>query len=214
MYLYRDEAERLTAEMREGLGTALRNISDQLLEFLTDNDWAMVIKLHAAIEATITQVILAHTNQEVLRPIIERLPLSDNQTGKGRIAVELELITKSQFTFLRKFSELRNSLVHRVENIGFNIVEYFERMDGAQKKSWRNAIAWQEGGTKHEVLSDMLDTNPKVAIFLSVFTMITLLTVTEQERLVHRKMDFLSERTMRELFAEDRSGDDNAKLTM
>ncbi len=133
MYLYRDEAERLTAEMREGLGTALRNISDQLLEFLTDNDWAMVIKLHAAIEATITQVILAHTNQEVLRPIIERLPLSDNQTGKGRIAVELELITKSQFTFLRKFSELRNSLVHRVENIGFNIVEYFERMDGAQK---------------------------------------------------------------------------------
>lgn len=205
MYLYRDEAEQLTKEMRKGLNAALQNTADQLLEFLTDTDWAMIIKLHAAIEATITQAILAHTNQDVLRPVFERLPLSDNQIGKGRIAVELGLITKSQFTFLRRFSELRNNLVHRIENINFDIVKYFDEMDGNQRKAWKTAIAWQEGGTKQQVLSDMLNTNPKVAIFLSMFTMITLLTVTEQENLVRRKIDFLSERTMRELFKDDES---------
>lgn len=203
MYLYRDEAERLTEEMRQGLNKAVLDISDQLLGFLNDSDWAMVIKLHAAIEATITQVILAHTNQDALRPVIERLPLSDNQAGKGRIAVQLGVITSSQFSFLRKFSELRNSLVHKIENIGFDVREYFSGMDKEQRRAWKKAIAWQDGDVKQQVLADMLDQNPKLALFLSVFTMITLLTVAEQEYLVRRKVDFLSERTMRELLGDD-----------
>lgn len=207
MYLYRDEAERLTEEMRQGLNKALRQISDQLLAFLEDTDWAMVIKLHAAIEATVTQVILAHTNQDVLRSVIERLPLSDNQTGKGRIAVELGLITSSQFSFLRKFSELRNNLVHRLENIDFDLRKHFEGMDKEQRKAWRKAIAWQDTEVKQEVLAEMLDQNPKMALFLSVFTMVTLMTVAEQEYLVRRKVDFLSERTMRELVGDTSEGD-------
>ncbi|MDR8013299.1 hypothetical protein [Ectopseudomonas guguanensis] len=207
MYLYRDEAERLTEEMRQGLNKALRNISDQLLAFLEDTDWAMVIKLHAAIEATVTQVILAHTNQDVLRSVIERLPLSDNQTGKGRIAVELGLITSSQFSFLRKFSELRNNLVHRLENIDFDLRKHFEGMDKEQRKAWRKAIAWQDTAVKQEALAVMLDQNPKMALFLSVFTLVTLMTVAEQEYLVRRKVDFLSERTMRELVGDTSEGD-------
>lgn len=203
MYLYQDDAERLTEEMQQGLDKAVLNITDQLLEFLKDSDWAMVIKLHAAIEATVTQVILAHTNQDVLRPVIERLPLSDNQTGKGRIAVELGLITSSQFSFLRKFSELRNSLVHRIENIGFDVRKYFTEMDKEQRRAWKKAIAWQQGDTKQQVLADMLDQNPKVALFLSVFTIVTVLTTAEQEYLVRRKANLLSERTMRELLGDE-----------
>lgn len=210
MYLHRDEAEHLTLEMREGLSKALRDIADQLLEFLHDNDWAMVIKLHAAIEAIITQVILSHTNQEVLRTVIERLPLSDDQIGKGRIAVKLGLITKSQFTFICKFSALRNNLVHRVENINFDLRRYFIEMDKGQRSSWRAAIAWEEGGTKQVALAEMLDTNPKTAIFLSVFTMVTLLTVADQECKVSRKVDLLSERTMQDLFGDDNSEGDRA----
>jgi len=167
----------------------------------------MVIKLHAAIEATVTQVILAHTNQDVLRSVIERLPLSDNQTGKGRIAVELGLITSSQFSFLRKFSELRNNLVHRLENIDFDLRKHFEGMDKEQRKAWRKAIAWQDTAVKQEALAVMLDQNPKMALFLSVFTLVTLMTVAEQEYLVRRKVDFLSERTMRELVGDTSEGD-------
>lgn len=210
MYLYRDEAERLTQEMREGLNKALRETADQLLEFLHDNDWAMIIKLHAAIEAIVTQVILSHTNQEVLRSVIERLPLSDEQIGKGRIAFKLGLITKSQFTFICKFSSLRNSLVHRVENINFDLKKYFAELDKGQRSSWRAAIAWQEGGTKQEALAEMLDANPKTAMFLSVFTMITLLTVADQEYKVSQKVDRLSERTMKELLGEGSLESDEA----
>lgn len=207
MYLYRDEAERLTEEMRQGLNKALRQISDQLLTFLEDTDWAMVIKLHAAIEATVTQVILAHTNQDVLRSVIERLPLSDNQTGKGRIAVELGLITSSQFSFLRKFSELRNNLVHRLENIDFDLRKHFEGMDREQRKAWKKAIAWQDSEVKQDALAVLLEDNPKVGLFLSVFTMVMVMTVAEQEYLVRRKVDFLSERTMRELVGDTSEGD-------
>jgi len=207
MYVYSDEAKSLTEEMRQGLDSALRQISDKLLGFLDDTDWAMVIKLHAAIEATVTQVILAHTNQDVLRSVIERLPLSDNQTGKGRIALELGLITSSQFSFLRKFSELRNNLVHRLENIDFDLKKHFEVMDKEQRKAWKKSIAWQEAEVKQQVLADTLDQNPKLAIFLSVFTIIMLMTVAEQESLVRRKLEFLSENTMRQLIGDSSEND-------
>jgi hypothetical protein len=202
MYLYRDEAESLTEEMRQGLNKALFEASDKLLDFLHDTDWAMVIKLHAAIEATVTEVILAHTNQGVLRSVIERLPLSDNQTGKGRVAVELNLITSSQFSFLRKFSELRNNLVHRLENIDFDLKKYFEGLDKEQRRAWKKAIAWQERGMKQDVLADTLDQNPKLALFLSVFTMIMLMTVSEQTSHALREIDSLSQRTMRQLIGK------------
>jgi len=202
MYLYKDDAERLTAELKKGLKVALTDVSTQLLDFLKDSDWAMMIKLHAAIEATITQVILAHIDQQVLRSVIERLPLSDNQSGKGRIALDLGIITKSQFTFIRRFSELRNNLVHRVENINFDLKKWYSDLDAQQKKSWRSAIAWQEGEVKQEALIDMLESNPKLGLFLSVFTIVTLLTCAEQEYLVRSKVDMLSDRTMKELFGD------------
>lgn len=202
MYLYRDEAERLTAEMRQNLNTAVLGAADQLLSFLEDSDWAMVIKLHAALEAATTQAIVTHINQHILRGVLERLPLSDNQTGKGRIAVELGVLSKSQFTFIRKFSELRNTLVHQIKNINFNAKLYFESLDKQQIQAWKNAIAWNTGQASRVSLAEMLDQNPRTALFLSVFTIVTLLTVTDQETLVRQKADFLSERTMRDLFGE------------
>jgi len=202
MYLYKDDAEQLTAELKKGLRVALKNVSAQLLDFLKDSDWAMIIKLHAAIEATITQVILAHMEQQVLRSVIERLPLSDNQTGKGKIALDLGVITKGQFTFIRRFSELRNSLVHRVENINFDLGEWYSGLDAQQRKSWKSAIAWQKGIDKQKVLVDMLESNPKLGLFLSVFTIVTVLTCAEQEYLVRSKVDMLSDRTMKELFGD------------
>ncbi len=202
MYLYQDDAKRLTAELKKGLKIALTDVSDQLLDFLSDSDWAMVIKLHAAIEATITQVILARIDQQVLRSVIERLPLSDNQSGKGKIALDLGVITKSQFTFIRRFSELRNNLVHRVENINFDLAKWYSELDAQQRKSWRSAIAWQEGEVKQEALMDMLESNPKLGLFLSVFTIVTLLTCAEQEYLLRNKVDILSDRTMKELFGD------------
>lgn len=202
MYLYRDEAERLTAEMRQNLNTAVLGAADQLLSFLEDSDWAMVIKLHAALEAATTQAIVTHINQHILRGVLERLPLSENQTGKGRIAVELGVLSKSQFTFIRKFSELRNTLVHQIKNINFNAKLYFESLDKQQIQAWKNAIAWNTGQASRVSLAEMLDQNPRTALFLSVFTIVTLLTVTDQETLVRQKADFLSERTMRDLFGE------------
>ncbi|HDS1059329.1 hypothetical protein [Pseudomonas putida] len=200
MYLYRDEAERLTAQMRQDLSTALVSSTDQLLSFLQDSDWSMVIKLHAALEAATTQAIVAHINQDSLREVIERLPLSDNQTGKGRIAVDLGVISKSQFTFIRKLSELRNKLVHQVENISFDTRKYFEGLDKQQLQAWKNAIAWENGRSRKDCLAEILEQNPKVALFLSVFAIITLLAVAEQEDLARRKIDYISERTMQELF--------------
>ncbi|MBI6912577.1 hypothetical protein JET72_01440, partial [Pseudomonas juntendi] len=200
MYLYRDEAERLTAEMKQNLNTAVLGAADQLLSFLDDNDWALIIKLHAALEAATTQAIVIHIDQDILKGVIERLPLSDNQTGKCRIAVELGILSKGQFTFIRKLSELRNNLVHQIKNIDFNAKSYFRSLDKQQLQSWKSAITWNNGQVSQVSLAETLDQNPRMALFLSVFSIITLLIVTDQEKLIRKKADFLSERTMRELY--------------
>lgn len=210
MYVYMSDVERLVREMGQGMDESLERVTEQLMPFIDDTDWAMVIKLHAAIEAMITQVILAHTNQESLRSVIERLPLSDNQTGKGRIATALGLITSSQFAFLRKFSELRNSLVHRVENLDVNLKDYFAGLDREQKKSWRTAIAWTaKGGTQQTSLAETLDDSPKTTLFLGALLLVSHLAIDEQTFLAKRQVAAISEETIRELMAEHIASDDD-----
>lgn len=210
MYVYMSDVERLVREMGQGVDESLERVTEQLMPFIDDTDWAMVIKLHAAIEAMITQVILAHTNQESLRSVIERLPLSDNQTGKGRIATALGLITSSQFAFLRKFSELRNSLVHRVENLDVNLKDYFAGLDREQKKSWRTAIAWTaKGGTQQTSLAETLDGSPKTTLFLGTLLLVSHLAIDEQTFLAKRQVAAISEETIRELMAEHIASDDD-----
>lgn len=209
MYVYMSDVERLAREMGQGVDESLERVTEQLMPFIDDTDWAMVIKLHAAIEAMITQVILAHTNQEGLRSVIERLPLSDNQTGKGRIATALGLITSSQFAFLRKFSELRNSLVHRVENLDVDLKAHFAGFDREQKKSWKTAIAWTaKGGTQQTSLAESLEESPKTTLFMSALILVSRLAVDEQMFLAQRQVASMSEQTMRELMGDHLESDE------
>jgi hypothetical protein len=55
------------AGIPSGFVSALRN----------DDDWSFVIKSTALLEATITHLIIAHTAERALRPLLERLPLAD-----------------------------------------------------------------------------------------------------------------------------------------
>ena len=79
MYVYKDEATALLRESADSMVATIERHRDKLFDLVNETDWALVIKLHATLEATVTQLVVAYTADE-LKPVVERLPLSDRKS--------------------------------------------------------------------------------------------------------------------------------------
>ncbi|HMB89762.1 MAG TPA: hypothetical protein VKP65_02880 [Rhodothermales bacterium] len=88
---------------------------------LEEDDWSFIIKLHAFIEAVATQAIVRHLREPDLADYFARIDLSGQQTGKVRILSEIGLIGKPIRRFISSLSQLRNSLVHDVRNVSYDL---------------------------------------------------------------------------------------------
>lgn len=104
------------------------------------DDWSFVIKTHALVEAAVAQLLTAALRDDRLAEFHSRIELSNETRGKIAIVKSLELLGAPHQAFIRKFSELRNLLVHRVENTSFTFAEYLPKLDKQQRKSFWNAI--------------------------------------------------------------------------
>lgn len=89
-----------------------------------DSDWSFVIKAHALLEAATTQVLAQHFGFRELADVLSELPQSDTRLGRVAFMRALGLLEQDEIQFLRKFSELRNKLVHDVHNTRFAFVDY------------------------------------------------------------------------------------------
>lgn len=200
MYLYRDHAQQLLANLGKEMADELKGRTDFMLSLVGEDDWSMIIKSHALIEALVTELIVAKTEEPKLKAVIERLPLSDEQTGKVRIAKDYGLMTSEERTFVRRLSELRNQLVHRFENVDFNLEAHVSGFDKGQREAWQKALTWFEHGKavehswKEATLGD-----PKVAVWLSAFMFVSLTCVKIGEIKGHSSIRNASESTAKEL---------------
>ncbi|WP_257818401.1 hypothetical protein [Burkholderia glumae] len=140
MYISRKDAGELIFQHRQDAIADVRGEADFLLALLDGDDWSLVIKSHALIESLVTELIVSKIDQPTMKSFIERLPLSDNEIGKIRIAKDYGILSAGQRSFLKNFSELRNRLVHRVENINFKFLEYVANLDKNQKNRGRKPI--------------------------------------------------------------------------
>ena len=133
MYLTKEQ----TLDIIENAGTSIKSDIESKTDFLykifQDDDWSIIIKSHALIESLITDLIVERVSSE-LKPIIERIPLHEEQIGKIKILKIYELVSSEQLNFIKKMSELRNNLVHKFENIDFTFEAYLKKLDKNQKK--------------------------------------------------------------------------------
>jgi len=141
VYIYRKDAEKLFRDTIRGLVGDLRQKGDVLHGLLKQDDWSFVIKAHALLEAAVTQLLIANIGGESLARFIERLPLG-GQFGKIKLCEELALLSNPQRKFIRWLSELRNPLVHRLENVTFTFAKHVRRFTNDQARSWANSIVW------------------------------------------------------------------------
>ena len=101
-----------------------------------DTDWASVIKLHALIEAAISHLLAMELRRNELEKVFSRLDISNKHTGKAAFVEALELLDKPARTFMHSLSTLRNSLVHDVKNVDFDLEKYVSEMSDQKKKQF------------------------------------------------------------------------------
>ena len=200
MYLYKVHAQQLLAALGEEIAAELKGKTDFMLSLMDEDDWSMIIKSHALIEALVTELIVAKIEEPNMKTIIERLPLSDEQIGKVRIAKDYGLLAPEERTFVRRFSELRNQLVHRFENVDFNIEKYVFGLNKGQREAWQKAFTWFEHGRQvKNSWKDATIDNPKTAVWLSAFMFVSLTCVKIGELKGYSSIRVASENTAKEL---------------
>ncbi|NID08577.1 hypothetical protein [Fibrivirga algicola] len=118
--------------LQEKLGLS----SDFFKRLLEEDDWSFVIKLHALIEASCTDLLLHHFDEPVLKIIISRLELSNKSSGKIAFIKELELLGDTYRRYISALSEWRNSFVHNVQNCNASLDKIVASMDKNQIKKF------------------------------------------------------------------------------
>ena len=173
MYVTHEQAKKLINDFGELLVIEYEEKLRFLTNLLEDDDWSFIIKSHSLIESLTTELIIARINQEILKPVIERMPLHGEIVSKINVAKSFDLIPNQQRKFVQKISEIRNNIVHKFENINFTLDEYVSGLDKNQKKNWRKTLIWEkmDNGIKQGIEKTIFET-PKVALWLALSTFV------------------------------------------
>ncbi len=201
MYLYKKESKLLLKKLRVEMLSALKGRFDFLLDLLHENDWSFVIKSHALIEAATTEMIIHHLGEERLKGVVERLPLSDTQVGKIAVVKDLALLDDDQRKFVRWFSELRNKLVHRIENVNFTFKDHLKKLDNNQRTSWKKSVTWfARDDSDKKPWQTIAEENPKVALFMAVSQLVVECVLATQQAKGIQKFDHTAKETTKVIF--------------
>lgn len=105
-----------------------------------ENDWSLIVKLHAMIETTLNTVLLSHFGFPELKRIIAKLDTSNPQIGKIAFAKALKILNNNAAIFIQKLSELRNLCVHDIRNFNFDVVKHLETLASDKRGELIKAI--------------------------------------------------------------------------
>jgi len=148
------------------------NIPSGFLEkLINEDDWSFIIKSHAIIKASITDIVVENTDKRLIK-VINRLPFSGGQTSKLSLAIDLELVDDYSREFIKLLSELRNQLVHNVNYLAFTFDKYIKELPDSDRSllgtSITKAIAANEWKTFEAVSSELVLKSTKVTIMFAV----------------------------------------------
>jgi len=108
----------------------------------SDNDWMLILKLHAMIETALNAAIVTRLGTPELYDIIPRFETGNTKSGKAKIAKELQLISHTEMVFIQKLSEIRNKCAHDTRNFGFDLKKYLEEPDPKdERKAFLKAVS-------------------------------------------------------------------------
>lgn len=82
-----------------------------------NDDWGLIVKLHAMLETALNTSIVKELSRPELESVIIRLDTSNPKIGKVAFAKALKIVSHDSSVFLQQLSELRNFCVHDIFGI-------------------------------------------------------------------------------------------------
>jgi hypothetical protein len=186
---------------------------------LREDDWSFVIKLHAILEAAVTTILVEKMGYAALQPVFARIEMSQEGSGKLAFAEAVSLLDGIDRRFIRKLSELRNQLVHRIQNVSFTVRSHVDALDTNQKESFVKAFGlWNSEDNILPRLHKYAMAHPKDFVWQGGLMILAILMMKVETIRTERDMDtklrkFGAETlaretmTLRELFALAQSTD-------
>jgi hypothetical protein len=123
-----------------------------------EDDWSFIIKLHAFIEAAVTQLLSYHFAEPKLIEIFSRLEMSNPSVGKIAFLKDTELLGQEYRRYIVSLSELRNKFAHNVQYCLKTLPEIIVEYDKKQIETF----AWRFRPTEAFLLR--MSTSPKAAL--------------------------------------------------
>lgn len=153
-----------------------------------ESDWSLVIKLHALFEAVLGNLIVSELKRPELSEAVSNLDFNNTKAGKVVFARALGLLDTREVAFLRGLSELRNSLVHNVHNVTFDLKEHVSLMTDAQRKKFKSGfgaalISTENGATLY---AEYEESRPAFIVLSAAYSCLLVLHLRVEEQ--RRKM--------------------------
>jgi uncharacterized protein YutE (UPF0331/DUF86 family) len=205
MFVYREVAEKILQTHARDILSSLKNNMSFLDELNTqDDDWAFVIKAQALIEGAVTRAILAQIGDDRIKRTVEVLPLVGEELSKLALMKDFNLITRKERRFISKMANLRNRLAHRAEFSKFNFKDHVDSLDGKQLKDWQDSIVWfTEANDSCGLWKTISATHTRLAIYLAVFLLVTLLDMDGATKAKTRKVLEAADLTVRDILSRE-----------
>lgn len=169
-----------------------------------DDDWSFVIKLHALFESATTYVLARALARPELEEPLSYIEMSNKRSGKVALGKALALFDEEERRFLYQLSELRNHLVHRIDNVSFSFEQHVQSMDAQQRKKFHEAFGYS--------LKDPIQTpeftvprnqfvleNPKISIWLSGMELLSMLYLHKETALLRQQHTSLALKALEQL---------------
>ena len=172
-----EAAERLEKEL--GLPANFFN------EIHKQDDWSFIIKMHAIFEAAATYILSHRTRNRQLKEIFSKIELSNKKTAKIAFIKAYEILDSEERGYISMLSELRNLLIHNIENVNFSIESHISKMDPNQKKKFVKYAGYGYPDTlkiaeRNVSKSQFVIENPKLALWQTGVSILGIMYITKE----------------------------------
>jgi DNA-binding MltR family transcriptional regulator len=167
-------------EIEKAIGDAVSSLEVKLQirngffdDLFQEDDWSFIIKSHAIIEAAVSTLLTRYLGKEELIDVFARIELSNKSFGKIQFLKCLNILEKEERRFISSLSELRNKLVHNIQEIDFSFSSYINGLKKEQKQNFINNFGYcflveNKNGERKVDKQDHILSNPKKTIWLSL----------------------------------------------
>jgi hypothetical protein len=155
------------------------------LKLADEDDWSFVIKCHSLLEAAVARALLDVVGDNRLEDVFASLTFANRKTGKLAFVESLELLPKHGLMFVSRFAELRNSLVHRLNNVQFDLGAYVKSLDEQRFAAFFEWVTLGQStgdGAGSEKAREKVRHSPKSFLFIGLMFILAFL-YNRKERL-------------------------------